>query len=333
MKAAYINRYGGPEVVEIGDRPIPELGPYDLLVKVCAAGVNPVDYKIRDGMMKVLLDYELPLTLGCELSGVVVKTGSKVSRFKVDDAIFSRLDKSRIGTFAEYAVVRESDVALKPANLSHAEAASVPLAGLTAWQGLQDIAKLRAGQKVLIHAGSGGVGSFAIQLAKHIGATVATTVSGKNAALAKQLGADIVIDYKTQRFEDELRDYDVVFDTIGGETQHRSFGVLKPEGILVTITGIPTAVFLRQWGLPFWVQGFGFIKNLTASRLAKARNVRFKFFLMQASGAQLSAIATLLKSKTIVPVIDRIFPLDQTREALAYSEAGHAVGKVIIQPA
>ena len=332
MKAAFINRYGGPEVVEIGDRPIPELGPYDLLVKVSAAGVNPVDYKIRDGMMKVLLDYDMPLTLGCELSGIVVKTGSKVSRFKVDDAIFSRLDKSRIGTFAEYAAVRENDVALKPANLSHTEAASVPLAGLTAWQGLQDIAGLRAGQKVLIHAGSGGVGSFAIQLAKHIGATVATTVSGKNADLVRRLGADIVIDYNTQRFEDELRDYDVVFDTVGGATQHRSFGVLKPGGILVTITGIPTANFFRHWGLPFWIQGFGFIKNFTASRLAKARNVRFKFFLMQASGAQLSAIASLLKSKTIVPVIDRIFPLDQTREALAYSEAGHSVGKVIIQP-
>jgi alcohol dehydrogenase len=332
MKAAFISRYGGPEVLEIGDRPVPEVGPYDLLVQVKAASVNPVDFKIRSGQVKVLTDYPMPLILGSDLSGVVTAVGTKVSRFRVDDAIFSRVDKSRIGTFAEFVAVRENDAAPKPENLSHIEAASIPLVGLTAWQSLRDVAGLREGQKVLIHAGAGGVGSFAIQLAKHIGATVATTASSRNLDLVKRLGADVAIDYQTQHFEDVVRDYDVVFDTIDGAVQQRSFQVLKPGGILVTIAGVPTATFMREWGLPFWIQWAGFLKNFKSSRLARARGVRFEYLFMQASGAQLTAIAALLKSKAIVPVVDKVFTLDQAREALAYSEAGHAAGKVIIQP-
>ena len=331
MKAAFINRYGGAEVVQVGEQPLPEIGPYDLLVRVNAAGVNPLDFKLRSGQLKSALDYPLPLILGSDVSGVVVKAGSKTMRFRVDDAVFARLDKSCIGAFAQFVALREVDAAPKPDNLTHIEAASMPSVGLTSWQALRDIAGLRSGQKILIHAGSGGVGSFAIQLAKHIGATVATTASAKNAPLMQRLGADLIIDYHTQRFEDLVYDYDVVFDLVGGEVQRRSFGVLKHGGVLVSIAGVPPANVMREWGLPFWVQWAGYAKNFTAMRLARSRNVRFEYLFMQASGAQLGAIATLLKSGAIVPVIDKVFALDQAREALAYCEAGHATGKVVIE--
>jgi alcohol dehydrogenase len=332
MKAAFITRYGGPEVLQVGEQPKPQVGPYDLLVQVKAASVNPVDFKTRSGGLKTIIAYGFPLILGGDVSGVVVETGAKVSRFKPGDEIFSRVDKVRIGTFAEYAAVRESDAAAKPNNLSHAEAASIPLVGLTCWQALRDLAGLKSGQKILIHAGSGGIGTFAIQLAKQIGATVATTVGARNADLVKRLGADIVIDYAAQRFEDLVGDCDVVFDTLGGDIQRRSCALLKPGGTLVTIAGIPTAKVMRAWGLPVWVQWFAAAANFRSSRLARARNVRFEYLFMQSSGAQLGAIAAMLKSGAIVPVVDRIFSLDQAREAIARCESGHTVGKVIIQP-
>jgi alcohol dehydrogenase len=332
MKAAFITRYGGPEVLQVGEQPRPQIGPHDMLVQVKAASVNPVDFKTRAGNLKTIIAYRFPLILGGDVSGVVVETGAKVSRFKTGDEIFSRVDKLRIGTFAEYAAVRESDAAAKPDNLSHADAASIPLVGLTCWQALRDLAGLKPGQKILIHAGSGGIGTFAIQLAKHIGATVATTVGARNADLVKRLGADIVIDYATQRFEEVGGDYDIVFDTQGGDIQQRSFAVLRPGGTLVTIAGIPTAKVMREWGLPIWVQWFAAAANFKSSRLARSRKVRFEYLFMQSSGAQLGAIATMLKSGAIVPVVDKIFSLDQAREALAYCESGHAVGKVIIQP-
>jgi alcohol dehydrogenase len=332
MKAAFITRYGGPEVLQVGEQPKPQIGPHDMLVQVKAASVNPVDLKSRAGGQKTIIAYSLPLILGGDVSGVVVETGAKVTRFKSGDEIFSRVDKLRIGTFAEYAAVRESDAAAKPENLSHAEAASIPLVGLTCWQALRDLAGLNPGQRILIHAGSGGIGTFAIQLAKHIGATVATTVGARNAGLVERLGADIVVDYATQRFEDVAGDCDVVFDTLGGDIQRRSFAVLKPGGTLVTIAGIPTAKVMREWGLPIWVQWFAAAANFKSSRLARSRNVRFEYLFMQSSGAQLGAIATMLKSGAIVPVVDKIFSLDQARDALARCESGHAVGKVIIQP-
>ncbi|MBP9655176.1 MAG: NADP-dependent oxidoreductase, partial [Rhodocyclaceae bacterium] len=201
MKAAFIRRYGGSDVVELGELPEPQAGPGELLVEVHAASVNPVDFKIRDGLLKPIIPFGFPLILGNDLSGTVKAVGAGVTRFRPGDAVFARMDKKRIGAFAEFAVVAEADAALKPANLSHIEAAAVPLAGLTAWQALFEIGGLKAGQKVLIHAGSGGVGSFAIQLARHAGATVATTAGARNAELVRSLGADIVIDYKSQRFE------------------------------------------------------------------------------------------------------------------------------------
>jgi alcohol dehydrogenase len=332
MKAAFIRKYGNNEVVEVGDLPTPAPGPSDLLVRVHAASVNPVDFKIRDGMLKTLQPYRFPLVLGNDLAGTVAGVGSAVTRFKKGDEIFARLDKQRIGSFAEYALVDESNAATKPPNLRFDEASSIPLVGLTSWQALIDLARLSARQKVLIHAGSGGVGTFAIQLAKYLGATVATTVSERNIELVRRLGADIVIDYRKQRFDDVLRDYDVVFDTLGEDTQLRSFTVLKRGGVLVTIAGVPTARFMREWGASTLVVLYAAWANRKAVRLAKQHQVRFEYLFMHPDGMQLAEIGKLLSDGRIVPVIDKVFSLDLAREALAYSESGRAVGKVIIQP-
>jgi alcohol dehydrogenase len=330
MKCAYITHYGGPDALQIGTQGKPEIGPREILVQVKAASINPVDYKIRQGMLKQMLDYRLPLILGQDLSGVVARIGEKVSRFKVGDEVFARLEKSRIGTWAEFAAVRESDAALKPKNLSHVAAAALPLVSLTSWQIIHDIVGVKPGQKVLIHAGSGGVGTIAIQIAKHAGATVYTTCSARNTPLVKRLGADVVIDYKTQRFEDIAKDIDFVFDTQGGEIQHRSFTVLKDGGALITIGGIPTRRVMEEWNRPLWVKWFASFANRKSTALAKARGIKFDYHFMSPSGAQLAAIAHLCESRVIEPVVDKVFALDDAVKAVAYAEAGHAVGKVVI---
>ena len=331
MKAAFIRRYGGNDVIELGELPAPQAGPGELLVEVHAASVNPVDFKIRDGMLKMILPFGFPLILGNDLSGVVKAVGAGVTRFRPGDAVFARMDKRRIGAFAEFAVVAEADAAARPANLTHIEAAAVPLAGLTAWQALFEIGGLKAGQKVLIHGGSGGVGSFAIQLARHAGLAVATTVGARNAELARSLGADIVIDYKTQRFEDVVSGYDLVFDTQAGDIQHRSFSVLKRGGVLVSIAGKPDGRLVREFGLnPLLGVLLDFL-NRKSLRLAKRHGVRYEYLFMHPSGEQLAQIGRLLADGSLRPVIDIVFPLEQVREALAYSEAGHATGKVVVE--
>src|SRR5438132_10933303 len=272
MKALAIRRYKAP--MEITELARPEPGPGDLLVRVRAASINPLDYKIRSGGVKVLIPYSFPLILGNDLAGDVVAVGSGVTKFKVGDAIYSRLDKDRIGAIAEYALVRESAAATKPARLDYVQAASLPLVGLTAWQALIELARLQAGQKVLIHAGSGGVGTFAIQLAKHLGAQVTTTAGARNHALVRSLGADVAIDYQTSRFEAVVKDQDVVLDTQGGDTLLRSFAVVKPGGVVVTLGGRPDAKFARAWGLSLplvWILGF---LNRKVDRLARERRVR-----------------------------------------------------------
>jgi alcohol dehydrogenase len=329
MKALAIRRYKA--AMELMELPVPKPGPGDLLVRVRAASVNPVDYKIRDGGVKVMIPYSFPLILGNDLAGDVEAVGPSVTKFKVGDAIFSRLDKDRIGAIAEYALVRESAAAKKPARLDYVQAASVPLVGLTAWQVLIDLAHLQAGQKVLIHAGSGGVGTFAIQLAKHLGAQVATTASAKNHALVKSLGADVAIDYKTTRFEEVVRDQDVVFDTQAGETLLRSFDAVRSGGVVVTVGGRPDAKFARAWGLSaplVWILGF---LNRKVDRLAKAKGVRFEYLFMHASGEQLAQIGALMDQGIIKPILDRTFPLEGAAEAVSYVESGRAVGKVVIR--
>ncbi len=232
MKAALIDRYGSNDRVRVTDVAVPGIGAQDLLVRVHAASVNPLDVKMRDGKLKALLKYQFPLVLGNDLSGVVAEVGNQVTRFKKGDAVYARLDKDRIGAFAEFAVVRDGAAAPKPANITFEEAASLPLVALTAWQALVEVGKLRAGQRVLIHAGSGGVGSVAIQLARHLSATVLTTVGQRNMELVKRLGADVAIDYRNARFEDVATDCDVVLDSAGGDTLVRSFKCVKPGGVV-----------------------------------------------------------------------------------------------------
>src|SRR5262249_42475182 len=245
------------------------------------------DFKIRDGELKRLIRYSFPLILGNDLAGEVEAVGDGVTRFRPGDAVYGRLDNDRIGSFAEYALVRENAAAAKPKNLAWPEAASLPLVGLTSWQVLIDLARVQAGDKVLIHAGSGGVGSFAIQLAKHLGATVTTTASARNHELVRSLGADVIIDYKTTRFDEVVRDQDVVFDTQGGETLLRSFACVKPGGTVITIGGVPDAKFARAWGLSLPIQWALAFMTRKITRLARERPARFEFWVMNASGEQL----------------------------------------------
>src|SRR5215208_4090074 len=330
MKAALIDRYGSNDVVRVADVAVPAMGPTDLLVRVHAASVNPLDVKTRDGKLKTLLKYRFPLVLGNDLAWVVAYVGARVTRFEKGDAVYARLDSDRIGSFAEFAVVREGAAALKPANVTFDEAASLPLVALTAWQALVEIGKLRPGQRVLIHAGSGGVGSIAIQLARHLGATVFTTVGQRNMELVKRLGADVPIDYRSARFEDVATDCDVVLDSAGGETLVRCFECVKPGGVVVSIGSTPSAAFARSWGLnPILVLAIGAMSR-KATAAARRHGARFEYLFMRADGEQLERITRLVESGVIKPLVDKVFSLEQVRDALAYSESGRATGKVVI---
>ena len=331
MRAALIERYGSNDLVKVTDAAVPKIGAKDLLIQVRAASVNPLDVKTREGKLKALLEYRFPLVLGNDLSGVVADTGDQVTRFKKGDAVYARLDKDRIGAFAEFAVVREGAAAPKPANTTFEEAASLPLVALTAWQALGEIGRLGPGQRVLIHAGSGGVGSVAIQLARHLGATVLTTVGQRNMELVKGLGADIAIDYRNTRFEDLATGCDVVLDSAGGDTLVRSFNCVKPGGVVVSIGSTPSAAFAREWGLnPIIVLAIGLMaRKVTAA--ARHHGARYEYLFMRADGAQLAEITRLVESGAVKPLIDRVFPLEQVRDALAYSESGRATGKIVIK--
>jgi alcohol dehydrogenase len=331
MKAFVIDRYGRKSDVRARDMPVPELREDDVLVQIHAAGVNPLDSKIRDGEFKLILPYRLPLILGNDLAGVVVRVGSRVRRLKPGDEVYARPPKDRIGTFAEFIAIEEAAVALKPTALSMEEAASIPLVALTAWQALVEKGRLKKGQKVLIHAGSGGVGTFAIQLARHLGAIVATTASAANAGLMKQLGADIVIDYKKDDFTAVLKDYDVVLDTQGGNTLERSLRVLKTGGKLIGIAGPPDPDFAKKMGASWFLKTVMGFLSYRIRKAARRREVTYSFLFMRADGDQLGQIATLIDSGAIRPVIDRIFPFESTREALAYVETGRSKGKVVIK--
>ncbi|MFJ1258507.1 NADP-dependent oxidoreductase [Cupriavidus sp. CuC1] len=331
MKAFVVDRYGRKNGVRAGDMPVPELREDDVLIQIHAAGVNPLDSKIRDGEFKLILPYRLPLILGNDLAGVVVRVGSRVRRFKPGDEVYARPHKDRIGTFAEFIAVKEDGVALKPTALTMEEAASIPLVGLTAWQALIEKGQLKKGQKVLIHAGSGGVGTFAIQLAKHVGATVATTTSAPNIELVKRLGADIVIDYKKDDFGAILKDYDVVLDTQGGNSLEKSLRVLKPGGNLIGIAGPPDPDFAKEMGASWFLKAAMRFLSYRIRKAAKRHEVSYSFVFMRANADQLGQIATLIDAGAIRPVIDRVFPFESTKEALAYVETGRAKGKVVIK--
>src|SRR5688572_23703849 len=331
MKAFIIDRYGSADRVRAGDMPDPELREDDVLIQIHAAGVNVLDSKIRNGEFKLFLRYRLPLVLGHDVAGIVVRVGSRVRRFKPGDEVYARPADGRIGAFAEFIAINEADVAIKPKALTMEEAASIPLVGLTAWQALIERANLKRGQKVLIHAGSGGVGTFAIQLAKHIGATVATTTSAPNVDLVKSLGADVVIDYKKEDFEKLLSGYDVVLNSLSKDTLEKSLKVLKPGGKLISISGPPDVAFAKENGSNWFLQQVMRLLSFGIRRKAKRHGVSYSFVFMRANGEQLSKLTSLIEAGTIRPIIDRVFPFEATNEALAYLETGRAKGKVVIK--
>jgi NADPH:quinone reductase-like Zn-dependent oxidoreductase len=310
MKAFILDRYGSADRVRAGDMPDPEPREDEVLIQIHAAGVNPVDSKIRNGEFKSLLRFRLPFILGHDVAGVVVRVGSRVRRFKPGDEVYA--SDGRAGA------------------LTMAEAASIPLVGLTAWQALIERANLKPGQKVLIHAGSGGVGTLAIQLAKHAGATVATTTSTDNVDLVRRLGADVVIDYKKEDFADVLRDYDVVLNSLDKVTLEKSLRVLKPGGQLISISGPPDATFARTIGASWVLRMVVGALSRGIRAQAKRRQVHYSFLFMRANGGQLAKITSLIDDGIIRPVVDRVFPFASTKEAMAYVETGRAKGKVTV---
>ena len=331
MKAFTITRYSKEGILQLVDLPQPVIKENEVLVEIHSASVNQLDIKISTGEFKLLLPYKFPLILGHDVAGTITKVGSKVSRFKVGDEVFARPADFKIGTFAEYIAVSENDVAVKPKNSTMEQAASFPLVALTVYQAFIEKAKLKKGQKVFIQAGSGGVGTIAIQLAKHLGATVATTTSAGNFDLVKSLGADIVIDYKTQDFETILKDYDLVLNSQDGKTLEKSLKILKPGGKVVSISGPPDISFAKEIGLSWFMKTAVFFLSRKVKRLAKKLHVNYSFLFMQANGKQLSEISSLIEAGIIRPIIDRIFPFQQTNEAMSYVASGRAKGKVIVK--
>lgn len=330
MKAAQIDHFGQQQL-EIVDVPIPTIRHHDVLVKVAAASINPIYLKTRDGKLKMLLKYSMPLRLGSDFSGTVVQTGTMVKDFKVGDEVYGRVQKNRIGTFAEYLAVDQDDITLKPVNLSLVESAAMPLVSLTSYQALVDLMHIKPGDKVLIQAGSGGIGTVAIQLAKSLGAFVATTTTAKNTALVRQLGANQVIDYHQTAFEDVLVDYDAVFDTLGGQQLANAFQVVKPGGKVVSISGLPNRAFAQQAGLPMWKQLAFSLATAKIGRLQRQFQVGYEFLFMKPSGIQLSKITKMVERGTLHPVIDRVVPFPDIQSAFDYSATGRAVGKIVIK--
>lgn len=332
MKAFTVNRYGKKEKLQLTTMPDPVAGENEVLVQIHASGVNLVDSLLRNGEFKIFLPYKPPFKLGHDVAGVVTKVGPGVSRFNVGDEVYSRPSDYNMGTFAEQISINEKEVALKPKNISMEEAASIPLVGLTAWQALVEIANVKKGQTVFIQAGSGGVGTFAIQLAKYLGATVATTTSAGNIALVKSLGADIVIDYKSEDFETKLKDYDVVLHSNKDKKiLEKSLRILKPGGQLISLTGPPTPEFANQLGVAWYLKLLTKLLSAGVKKYAKKRNVNFRFLFMRAEGNQLSQVTKLVESGVIKPVVDKIFPFEQTNEAMTYVETGRAKGKVVVK--
>ena len=331
MKALTFQRYGKSPGLGITEVPRPGLKPDELLAVVHAAGVNPIDNRLMTGAFKPVVKLELPATVGSDVAGIVVEVGSRVKRFKPGDAVFASVFDLGRGSITEFVAVPESVAAHKPANLDFVQAASIPMVGLTAWQALKERIGLRAGQKVFIPAGSGGIGSFAIQLAKQLGARVGTTTSTGNVGLVRSLGADDVVDYKRQDFATVLRDYDAVLGTVKGDAIEKSIGILKPGSSIVSLVGPLDAAFARSRrlnGLLTFVFG---LMSRRIRRLAGKRGVRYSFLFMRPDGGQLADIGELLASERIRPVIDKVFDFEQAADALRHLAQGRSRGKVVIK--
>jgi len=328
MKAFVVTRYGA-DGLEPADVPDPAVGTHDVLVDIRAASINPLDKMIRNGEFKQLIKYRRPFVLGHDLSGVITRVGADVRGFKVGDEIYARPRDLRIGAFAEQIAINADDLALKPASLSFEEAAAVPLVALAAWQALVEVADLKPGQKVLVHAGAGGLGSTVVQVAKHLGAHVATTVHTDDVERVRALGADEIIDFTRQDFTDIVAGYDVVLDSLGPASLEKSLTVLRPGGLAISVVGPPDPAFATQLGQPIMKPVMGLL-SWKVRRRARKLGVRYSFFFMRASGAELATLAELYDAGILRPVLDRTFPFDRTLDAMAYVEQGKAAGKIVV---
>lgn len=329
MKAFAIDGYKAD--LTLREMPDPVAGPGEVVVAIGAASVNPLDVKLQEGAFKAVLPYRFPMILGHDFAGTVIALGNGANRFKIGDKVFGRPAADRIGTFAERIAVAEKDLAFMPASISIAEAAALPLVSLTAWQALVERANLQPGQRVLIHAGSGGVGTIAIQLAKSLGAHVATTVGTDNVGLAKKMGADVVIDYRKQAFETLLKDYDVVLHSLDAETLEKSLTILKPGGRLISISGPPDVAFARQIGASWFVRQVLSMTSAGIRSKAKKRGVAYEFLFMRADGSQLGKIAELVDTGVIRPIVDSQFAFTDAPKAMDRVASGRARGKVVIR--
>lgn len=331
MRAFVLTRYGGPEVAELRDVPVPRPATGEVQIAVKAAGLNPVDFKSRDGKLRVVHPFTFPIIFGSELSGVVTSVGAGVTKFRPGDEVFTRVAKNKLGAFAETVCVDEALVAKKPPSLDFVHAAAVPLAGLTALQALRDELGVKEGTRVFIPGGAGGVGTFALQIAKHLGATIATTASSRGRALVERLGADVVVDYTTEDFAKVLHDYDATFDLVGGDTLERAFSVVRRGGKVVSIAGVPeptTATHDLHRGaglaLVFWFMSAGL--RFRAWRAG----VTYRYMFMRPSGVDLEQLSSLVEAKKLEVVVDRVFPFAKIADAFAYLEQGRAKGKIVV---
>ncbi|MBP1206917.1 NADPH:quinone reductase-like Zn-dependent oxidoreductase [Duganella sp. 1411] len=331
MKALVLKRYNKAGKLEFAEIARPIVGSDEMLVQVRAAGLNPIDNMIPTGAFKPLLKFELPAVMGNDLAGVVVQVGNRVSRFKVGDAVYATLFDLGRGSLAEYAVVPESAAALKPANLDFVQAAAMPMVALTVWQALKERMRLKPGQKLFVPAGSGGIGTMAIQLAKQFGATVGTTTSTANVELVRGLGADEVVDYKRQNFEETMKDYDAVLGTVRGDGLEKALRIVRPGSTVVSLIGPPDAAFARGRGMNFFMRFvFGLLSRKIIG-LARGRGAGYAFMFVRPDGAQLAEIGKLLENGSVRPVIDKVFPFTEAVEALAYLAQGRAKGKVVVR--
>lgn len=331
MKAFTFKRYGKSPDLGFENVDYPSPAEDEILVKVYAVGLNPIDNMIPGGMFKPVLHFKLPATLGSDLSGVVIAAGSRVTRFRPGDEIFASIFDTGTGSLAEFALVPESLAALKPKNLDFVQAASLPMVSLTSWQAFTERAHLQLGQKVFIPAGSGGIGSFAIQLAKHLGAEVATTTSSANAGWVRQLGADEVVDYKKQAFEHVLSGYDIVIGTLRGDLIEKSLNILKPGGKIISLIGPLDVAFARTRQLNIILRIIFGLMSRKILRLSKKRGLDYSFLFVRPDGDQLTQIGKLLEAEKIKPVIDKVFPFAETQEALDWLQRGHAKGKIVVK--
>ena len=332
MISLMIKKYGDLEQsLEFQEIPVPVIQPNQLLIRTQAASFNPLDYKIARGDFKAVRKIQFPQGIGRDVSGIVEKIGKSIKGFKVGDKVFSRIDENLVGTMAEYVVSNEKDVALMPSNLSFNEAASIPLAGLTAYQSLVDVAQLSSQENVLIYAGSGGVGTIAIQLAKHLGAYVTATTSTKNVDMVKKLGTDEVIDYTKENFQEQGKQFDVVYDTLGGEHTLNSFKVLKPGGRVISIAGDLDDITAKQLKLNRFIRFLLSLKVKKVINTASKLDASYRFHLMSPNGNQLQKLAELCESEIIKPIIDKTYTFEESIQALKYLSKGHAKGKVVVQ--